>query len=160
MDEWRCTFGNVRLAIRKSNCLLRIHNNRSNDHSWENYRKQRNLSTKLIRSAKQCIYDKINKDLSSPSINVKKWWSISKNLCGRTNNSRIPTILENYVLINNPKQKAFTVFVKNMRKSRLCKTLQFFIRKWFFLQISIGIQTREFNCQSTVVLCTPDLLCF
>lgn len=32
-----------------------------------------------------------------------------KNLCGKTNNSGIPTILENDVLINNPKQKA-TIF--------------------------------------------------
>ena len=70
--------GDVRRAIRKRNRLLRIHNNRSNDHSWKNYRKERNLTTKLIRSAKQRFYHKINKDLSSPSINVKKWWSISK----------------------------------------------------------------------------------
>ena len=55
--------GEVRRAIRKRNRLLRFHNNRPNEFSWENYRRQRNLTTKLIRSAKQRYYDKGNKDL-------------------------------------------------------------------------------------------------
>ena len=68
--------GAVRRAIRKRNRQLRTHNNRPNEYSWENYRKQRNLTTQLIRSAKQSYYDKVNKDLSNPLISSKKWWSI------------------------------------------------------------------------------------
>jgi hypothetical protein len=48
----------------------------------------------------------VNIDLSNPKINAKKWWSISKNLCAKKNNPRIPTIVENGLSINNPKEKA------------------------------------------------------
>ncbi len=98
--------GEVRRAIHKRNRLLRFHNNRPNELSWENYRRQRNLTTQLIRYSKQKYYDKVNIDLGNPKINAKKWWSISKNLCGKKNNPRIPTIVENGLSINNPKEKA------------------------------------------------------
>jgi hypothetical protein len=47
--------GVVRCAIRKHNRQLQTHNNKPNEYSWENYRRQRNLTTQLIRSAKQFI---------------------------------------------------------------------------------------------------------
>ena len=118
--------GEVRSAIRKRNRRLRIHNDRPNEYSWENYRRQRNLTTKLIRSAKQCYYDKVHRDLSNPLINAKKWWSISNNFCGKKNSSRIPTLLENNILINNPKEKAsifnsyFLTLVRNVDISKAC----------------------------------------
>ena len=98
--------GIVRRAIRRRNRLLRIHNKKRTELSWENYRRQRNLTTTLIRQAKQTYYDKVNAELSNPLTNIKKWWSISKNLCGKTYKSRIPTLIENDDLITNPREKA------------------------------------------------------
>ena len=59
----------------------------------------------MIRQAKQIYHDKVNAELSNPLTNIKKWWSISKNLCGKTYKSRIPTLIEND-LITNPSKKA------------------------------------------------------
>ena len=55
--------GEVRRGICKHNRLLRFHNNRPNELLWENYRRQRNLTTQLIRYSKQRYYDKVNPDL-------------------------------------------------------------------------------------------------
>ena len=98
--------GEVRRAIRKRDRLLHIHNIRRSDSSWESYRRQRNFSTNLTRSAKQIYYDKLNKDLGNPKINSKKWWSITKSLWGSTNVSLVPTIIENDVPAAYPGEKA------------------------------------------------------
>ncbi len=55
---------------------------------------------------KKRYYENVNKKLSDPAINIKSWWSLSKRLCGSMNVSRIPTIVENDVLITDPKEKA------------------------------------------------------
>ena len=98
--------GEVRRAIRKRDRLLRIHNARQTAHSWESYRRQRNFATNVIRQAKKRYYQNVNKKLSDPAINIKSWWSLSKRLCGSMNVSRIPTIVENDVLITDSKEKA------------------------------------------------------
>ena len=95
MDEWHCPLGNT----------LRIHNKKQTELSWETYRCQQNLTTTLIRQVEQIYYDKVNAELSNPLTNIKKWWSISKNLCGKTYKSRIPTLIENDDLITNPREK-------------------------------------------------------
>ena len=59
----------VRLAIRRRDRLLRIHNLRPSPVTWENYRAQRNTVTSLIRFAKKSFYESANKDLSNPDIN-------------------------------------------------------------------------------------------
>ena len=43
----------VRLAIRRWDRLLRIHNIRPSPVTWESYRAQRNIVTSLIRLAKK-----------------------------------------------------------------------------------------------------------
>lgn len=43
----------IRRAIRKRNRLLKIHTKNRTRVSWERYRKQRNLTTSLIRSNKK-----------------------------------------------------------------------------------------------------------
>ena len=96
----------VRLAIRRRDCLLRIHNKRPSPVTWECYRAQRNIATSLIRFAKKSFYERANKDLSNPDVNCKKWWSIVNRACGRLNSSSIPTIVENEVPIFDPKEKA------------------------------------------------------
>jgi hypothetical protein len=96
----------VRRAIRKRDRLLHIHNIRRSDYSWESYRRQRNFTTNLIRSAKQFYYDKLNKDLSNPNINSKRWWSITQSLWGSTNVSLVPTIIENDVPVVDSGEKA------------------------------------------------------
>jgi hypothetical protein len=75
-------------------------------HSWESYRRQRNFTTNVIRQAKKRYYQNVNKKLSDPAINVNLWWSLSKGLGGSMNVSRIPTIVENDVLITDSKEKA------------------------------------------------------
>ena len=96
----------VRLAIRKRDRLLRIHNIRPSPVTWESYRVQRNIVTSLIRFAKKSFYESANKDLSNPDINCKKWWSIVNRVCGRENSSSIPLIVENEVTIFDSKEKA------------------------------------------------------
>ena len=59
----------VRRAMRKRDRLLHIHNIRRSDFSWESYKRQRNFTTDLIRSAKQTYYDNLNKDLGNSKIN-------------------------------------------------------------------------------------------
>ena len=98
--------GKVRLAIRKRDCLLRIHNTRPSPVTWESYRAQRNIVTSLIRFAKKSFYERVNKDLSNPDINCKKWWSIVNGVCGRENSSSIPPIIENGVPIFDSKENA------------------------------------------------------
>ena len=63
----------VRHAIRRRDRLLRIHNTRPSPVTWESYRAQRNFVTSLIRFAKKSFYERVNKDLSNPDINCKKW---------------------------------------------------------------------------------------
>ena len=96
----------VRLAIRKRDRLLRIHNIRPSPVTWESYRVQRNIVTSLIRFAKKSFYESANKDLSNPDINCKKWWSIVNRVCGRENSSSIPPIVEYEVTIFDSKEKA------------------------------------------------------
>ena len=98
--------GEVRRAIPRRDRLLRIHNTKRTVYSWESYRRQRNFTTNAIRLAKKRYYENVNKKLSDPAINIKSWWSLSKRLCGSMNVSRIPTIVENDVLITDPKEKA------------------------------------------------------
>ena len=96
----------VRLAIRRRDRLLRIHNLRSSPVTWENYRAQRNTVTSLIRFAKKSFYESANKEMSNPDINCKKWWSIVNRVCGRENSSSIPPIVDNEVPIFDSKEKA------------------------------------------------------
>ena len=96
----------VRLAIRRRDRLLRIHNLRPSPVTWESYRAQCNIVTSLIRFAKKSFYESANRELSKPDINRKKWWSIVNRVCGRENSSSIPPIVENEVPIFDPKEKA------------------------------------------------------
>ena len=96
----------VRLAIRRQDRLLRIHNIRPSPFTSESYRAQRNIVTSLIRFAKKPFYESANKKLSNPDINGKKWWSIINRVCGRENSSSIPPIVENEVPIFDSKEKA------------------------------------------------------
>lgn len=96
----------VRRAIRKRDRLLRTHNRKLSGYSWESYRRQRNFTTNLIRLTKKRYYQRLNKELSDPGINFKKWWSITKRLCGSSNVSSILIIVENGVAVTDPKEKA------------------------------------------------------
>ena len=96
----------VRHAIRRRDRLLRIHNTRPSPVTWESYRAQRNFVTSLIRFAKKSFYERVNKDLSNPDINCKKWWSIVNRVCGRENSSSIPPVIENEEPIFDSKEKA------------------------------------------------------
>ena len=96
----------VRLAIKRRNRLLRIHNIRPSPVTWKSYRAQRNIVTSLMRFAKKSFYESANKELSNPDINCKKWWSIANSVCGRENTSSIPPIVENKVPIFDSKEKA------------------------------------------------------
>ena len=96
----------MRVAIRRRDRLLRIHNKRPSPVTWESYKVQLNIVTSLIRFAKKSFYERANKYLSNPDINCKKWWSIVNRVCGRENSLSIPTIVENEVPILDSKEKA------------------------------------------------------
>ena len=70
----------IRLAIRKRNRLLKKYSKRKSDDLWQRYKQQRNLTTSLIRQAKNAYNEKLNRDLSDPSICKKKWWTLVKSL--------------------------------------------------------------------------------
>ena len=53
----------IRLAIRKRDCLLHKHNRIKTVLSWQNYKRQHNLTTKLIRCTKVLFYEKANNSL-------------------------------------------------------------------------------------------------
>ena len=55
--------GQVRLAIRKRNRFLKLHNRNPTLTTWERYRAQRNRTTSLITKAKNSYYKKLNADL-------------------------------------------------------------------------------------------------
>ena len=95
----------VRSSIKKRDRFLLAHNRIKTDLSWERYRSQRNFTVALIRRAKKLYYEKANRDLSDPLTNHKKWWSITKRLCGN-NAPSIPAIIENNVPIVDRKDKA------------------------------------------------------
>ena len=98
--------GEIRLAIRKRDCYLRKYNNNKLSVAWERYRKQRNQIVSLIRCAKKAYFDKVNHDLSDPKISTKKWWSISKRLCGGNEVTSIPAIVEDRVTVTDPIEMA------------------------------------------------------
>ena len=79
---------------------IHTYNNNKLSVAWERYRKQRNQTVSLIRSAKKAYFDKINHDLSDPKISTKKWWSISKRLCGGNEVTSIPAIVEDGVTVS------------------------------------------------------------
>ena len=95
----------VRLAIRKRDRLLRKHNRTKTVLSWQNYKRQRNRTTTIIRCAKASFYEKSNDLLCDPQVGPKKWWSISRKLCGKMI-SNIPALKENGITIENPVHKA------------------------------------------------------
>ena len=64
------------------------------------------LVSHLYDLPKKAFYERVNKDLSNPDINSKKWWSVVRRVCGRENSSSIPTIVENIRPIFDPKEKA------------------------------------------------------
>ena len=92
--------GEIRLAIRKRDRYLRTYNNNKLSVAWEHHRKQRNQTVSFIRCAKKAYFDKINHDLSDPKIRTKKWWSISKRLCGGNEVTSIPAIVEDGVTVS------------------------------------------------------------
>ena len=49
---------------------------------------------------KKAYFDKINHDLSDQKISTKKWWSISKRLCGGNEVTSIPAIVEDGVTVS------------------------------------------------------------
>ena len=53
----------------------------------------------------KAYFDKVNDDLSDPKISTKKWWSISKRLCGGNEVTSIPAIVEDGVTITDPIEK-------------------------------------------------------
>ena len=64
------------------------------------------LVSHLYDLPKKAFYERVNKDLSNPDINSKKWWSVVRRVWGRENSSSIPTIVENKRPILDPKEKA------------------------------------------------------
>lgn len=95
----------ARLAMRKRDRLLRKHNRTKTIQSWQNYKRQRNRTTTIIRRAKALFYEKSNNLLRDPQAGPKKWWSISRKLCGKMT-SNIPALKENGITIENPVHKA------------------------------------------------------
>ena len=61
----------VRLAIRRRDRLLRIHNLRPSLVTWESCRAQRNIVTSLIRFAKKSFYERAYKELSNQISTVR-----------------------------------------------------------------------------------------
>ena len=55
---------------------------------------------------KKAYFDKINHDLSDQKISTKKWWSISKRLCGGNEVTSIPAIVEDRVTVTDPIEMA------------------------------------------------------
>ncbi|CAB4038243.1 Hypothetical predicted protein [Paramuricea clavata] len=95
----------VRLAIRKRDRLLRKHNRTKTVLSWQNYKRQRNRTTAIIRCAKASFHEKSNDWLCDPHGGPKQWWSISRKLCVKMI-SNIPALKENGIAIENPVHKA------------------------------------------------------
>ena len=65
----------------------------------------RNQTVSLIQCAKKAYFDKVNHDISNPKISTKKWWSISKRLCGGNEVTSIPAIVEDGVTDTDPIEK-------------------------------------------------------
>ena len=99
--------GQVRLAIRKRNRFLKLHNRNPTLTTWERYRAQRNRTTSLIRKAKNSYYEKLNADLCDQSISSKKWWGLVKQVYDNNNKSLFSSaLMENGVLITDSLDKA------------------------------------------------------
>ena len=102
---WMC--GQVRLAIRKRNRFLKLHNRNPTLTTWERYRAQRNRTTSLIRKAKNSYYEKLNADLCDQSISSKKWWGLVKQVYDNNNKPLFSSaLMENGVLITDSLDKA------------------------------------------------------
>ena len=61
----------VRLAIRKRNRFLSLHNKNPTQISWERYRFQRNQTNYLIQTLKKNYFRKLNFDLCDSSVSNK-----------------------------------------------------------------------------------------
>ena len=61
------------LAICKRDRLLHKHNRIKTVLSWQNYKRQRNLTTKLIRCGKVLFYEKANNSLCDPQLGPKNF---------------------------------------------------------------------------------------
>ena len=96
----------IRKAIRKRNRLLKYYCRHKSPRAWENYRVQRNLTTFLIRTAKEKYYTNLSDKLQDPEIGHKKWWGIIKSLYGNKIHSNIPALLEGDWMITDAKEKA------------------------------------------------------
>ena len=100
-------YSKVRLSIKRRDRLLRF---TINAHLQPNVGTLIGLNVILVSHLydlpKKAFYERVNKDLSNPDINSKKWWSVVRRVCGRENSSSIPTIVENIRPIFDPKEKA------------------------------------------------------
>ena len=96
----------VRLAIRKRNRFLSLHNKNPTQFSWERYRFQRNQTNYLIRMAKKRYFNKLNFDLCDSSLGNKKWWALAKQVYDNKTSLMSSALIENDISISDPLEKA------------------------------------------------------
>ena len=97
----------VRLAIRKRNRFLSLHNKNPTQISWERYRFKQNQTNYLIQTVKKNYLRKLNCDLYDSSVSDKKWWSLVKQVYdSRLSSLSSSALIGNDILISDPLEKA------------------------------------------------------
>ena len=106
--------GQIRLASRKRDRLLKIYPRFKLSVSWDRYRVQRNLVVSFNRKTKINYNIKINQALSDPAIPSKKWKGVVKSECY----SAILAICEGGVLYLIQKQRLMFTLITSRVKQR------------------------------------------
>ena len=137
------------------NRLLRKFNKNKSITTWEKYKRQRNLTTSLIRKSKSQFNRKLNADLNNPELCVKKWWSIAKSLTKGRIDSSVPALMENKNVISDPKEKAtilndFFTEQTNLDISSAALPPMNFIQTRKFLSTVITSKEEVFNLLNSV----------
>ena len=74
---------------------------------WDQYKRLRNDTTKLIRSSKKTYFDNLaNKLTSSHNLSSKDWWKTLKSFLSTQDKASPPPLKENDTIYTDDKEKA------------------------------------------------------
>ena len=75
---------------------------------WDQYKRLRNDTTKLLRSSKKTYFDNLaNKLTSSHNLSSKDWWKTLKSFITTQDKALLPAIKENDKIYTDDKEKAY-----------------------------------------------------
>ena len=96
----------VRLCVRLKSRLYKQYRNNPTEHHWQKYKRARNTCVSLIRKSKNDHEKKIHDQLLDPSLSLKKFWSLTKNMLGDQRIMSIPSITLNDTSFSDNTRKA------------------------------------------------------